>query len=86
MAMTNPSIRVITRGMTHTDKIAELQTILQEIVAFTRLEAGCWHYYPRKNNRITFCNTSYTTSFDKNNIVTSNNTPYKEIQFTYITR
>ena len=41
--MTNPSIRVITRGMTHTDKIAELQTILQEIVAFTRLEAGCWH-------------------------------------------
>ena len=44
--MTNPSIRVITRGMTHTDKIAELQTILQEIVAFTRLEAGCWHYYP----------------------------------------
>lgn len=41
--MTKLSIRVITHGMAHTDKIAELQTLLQEIVALSRLEAGCWH-------------------------------------------
>ena len=84
--MTNQSIRVIAPGMAHTDKIAEVKTILQEIAALTRLEADCLHYQPRRNNRITFCNTPYTASFDKNNIFTLNNTLYKEIQCTYITR
>jgi len=73
-------VRVIAPGIAHTDKIAKVQTILQEIVALTRLKAGCLCYQPLKNNRITFCNTPYTTGFDKNNTVTSNNTPYKEIQ------
>ncbi|MXS82924.1 putative quinol monooxygenase [Nitrosomonas oligotropha] len=74
--MPKQTIKVVAHVIAHTDKIPQVQTILQKIVAPTRQEAGCLSYQllHHRNNPATFLFIEEWT--DENAIAAHFGTPH----------